>query len=158
MEPIYHDVQKMLAELDGDLVLKAAPLPLEADPRELLEELELEAAAMRSAVTTTEKHVPQEIIPFIVALRLQKAGCDWQTVTDFTTYLFSEGPDGYKAQQEKNAYVQRVEAELAELVKYTAEEEKKCDIFEREKCIVVNNISADADIEDLERVFAKYAV
>lgn len=180
------NLQQMLAELDNDLPLEATPIFLEVDPRKLLEELELESDAARSTFTTTstatavpndggvpsnpslphqdtvyapvtkEPPVPKGIFPYLVALYLQSICYDWQIVNNFCTYLFSEGPDGFKAQLGKKAYVDEVEAELTKLVTYTKAEQRKLKTFEREKYLVVTNISADAGIEELRRAFIKH--
>jgi hypothetical protein len=88
------------------------------------------------------------------------AGCDCGKVMGWTKYLFSDGFDGHKAQQEKKAYIDKCEAKLDELVentlKQTSMKHEKRNDLKLSRRIAVTNIAADAGVYDLAVVFHEY--
>lgn len=84
-------------------------------------------------------------------------GCDWGKVAGWTKYLFSDGDEGYKAQQEKTAFIQNCEEEIAELVESTRKQMSFDHLNKKHlkdaRRIIVTNIAADAGVYELAVVF-----
>ncbi|KAF2034728.1 hypothetical protein EK21DRAFT_107856 [Setomelanomma holmii] len=104
--------------------------------------------------------VDKAVIPYIIALQLERAGCNWEYVKGWTTYLFSSGFDGHAAQRQKQKVVNQASAELDQVIKHTLQEEKKYSgavETARLPCrLIVSNVAADAVAEDLEEFFCQY--
>lgn len=100
-----------------------------------------------------EAPLAKESLPYAVALQLEKAECDWEGVTQFTTYLFSNGPNGYQVQQEKERCIQQANDKLNEHYQQFLEDEKDFLAAEEtarlRRCVVVTNIAADAEEDDI---------
>ncbi|KAF2657298.1 hypothetical protein K491DRAFT_595160 [Lophiostoma macrostomum CBS 122681] len=87
-------------------------------------------------------------------------GLPWETLLNWTKYLFSSEPDGYKALQEKQAYIESEEAKLNKIIEEVSAEEAKYHTTVDKKQllnhIIVTNIAADAGEEELQCVFSYY--
>jgi hypothetical protein len=102
----------------------------------------------------------KNLVPFVIALQLEAKGLPWKKLQGWTTYLFGSGLDGYKACQEKDAVVKQATEELAQTMQQVMGEERHYKIIENETrlpCrLIVSNIAAGADVEDLKEVFSPF--
>lgn len=92
----------------------------------------------------------------IIAAQFEIAGIDWVKIQAMTKYLFSNGPDGHEAIKDKYEFVREAEEELDALAKRVHEEEAEYEarhILPRR--IIVWNIAADAELEEVEGLFAE---
>lgn len=120
---------------------------------------------LRQAAETEDSKAPHEPkvalekdgLPSVVALQLEKTGCNWEQVKAWTEYLFSNGLNGYTAQKEKEAIIQRAELELEQTKEYVLSEEAVYRAAEEKASLpfrlLVTNIAADADEEELAVLF-----
>lgn len=106
--------------------------------------------------------IPENLAPFVIALLLERAGCDWATIFGWSKYLFSDGLDSFQAQQDKEAYMKKVEHDLKKLVEQTVQAERKHHEVDNKRMlpyrVVVTNISADAGEQELAGVFDLYGM
>lgn len=102
----------------------------------------------------------KKIVPYTVALELEDAGFRWDKVQYWTTYLYSTGPGGYAVQQEKDNMVKRAIDQLEAVIQTCLEEEASyCQSEEKERrlCrLIVSNLAADADEEDIQLFFCRH--
>jgi hypothetical protein len=98
------------------------------------------------------------VVPYIIALQLERAGIPWEEAQGWTTYLFSEGLDGHKARRAKDEIVAQAAWDLDQLIEYVLLEEKQylaIDNEVRRPCrLIVSNIAAGACVEDLKDLFS----
>jgi hypothetical protein len=102
----------------------------------------------------------REIIPYVIALQLERAGTDWDNVRRQTEYLFSKGPNGYRAVAEKEAFVEKALSDLNTIIDQSLKEESLYRAAEEEASIscrlIVTNLAADAGEEEVAYVFHEY--
>ncbi|KAF1953829.1 hypothetical protein CC80DRAFT_595399 [Byssothecium circinans] len=102
----------------------------------------------------------RELLPRAIALRLEQAAIQWDKVQGWTEYLFSDGPNGHVAQREEDIFMQNAFAQLEELKQKNLEDEAIQLATEEQACLprrlVVTNIAADADEEELEELFKDF--
>ncbi|KAL5121835.1 hypothetical protein ACEQ8H_000050 [Pleosporales sp. CAS-2024a] len=102
----------------------------------------------------------KNIIPYIIALQLEMAGLSWEEIQIWTTYLFSDGFDGYKACLQKDAIVKQATKELDEMVEHLPKEDEHYRKLENEArlpCrLIVSNVAADAGVGDLRQFFSPF--
>jgi hypothetical protein len=107
-----------------------------------------------------EVSLTKEIAPYAVALQLEKAGCDWEGVSQFTAYIFSSGLNGYKAQQEKERVAKQANDNLNEVIQQFLEDEETSraveDTARLPRRLIVTNIAADAQEDDIFKMFASH--
>jgi len=100
------------------------------------------------------------IVPYVIAMQLEIAGCEWQEAQGWTTFLFSSGLGGYKARQEKDRIVEQATEELDRIIRYTLGEEEayqgKVSVARLPRRLIVSNIAADAGEEDLKEFFYRH--
>ncbi|KAH4005146.1 hypothetical protein HBI13_024800 [Parastagonospora nodorum] len=100
------------------------------------------------------------LLPYTIALQLEIAGIPWEEIQGWTTYLFSEGLDGYKACQDKDAIVKRANEELDKTIAQVTEETKHYWGIQDEvrlPCrVIISNIAAGADVGDLQEFFRSF--
>ena len=103
-----------------------------------------------------------ELIPYAIALKLEMGGCDWSKTMGWLKYLFSDGIDGHKAQQDKKAYIENCEAKINELAEGTRKlmsvKHPNMKHLANPRRVVVTNIAADAGIYELALFFDVYEV
>jgi hypothetical protein len=133
-----------------------------------LDSLRVEFASIESSHPsdcglTAQSDMPSEVphhalVPYIIALKLESAGCDWATVMHWVKYLFSDGPDGHAARQDEDTYIQR--NEISELANDTLARMSLAGGSGNKRLnsrrIVVTNIAADAGVYELAVVFDEY--
>lgn len=106
---------------------------------------------------TRKEGMATDITPYIVALQFELAGLEWDKTRGWTTYLFSNGLDGHKACQEKEAIVQQATKELEMVIQQAMEEEMRYMSMDNKtrlsRRLVVSNIAAGAGEEDLREFF-----
>ena len=94
---------------------------------------------------------------YVIAIQLENTGFKWEEAQGWTTYLFSNGLDGYKARQEKDRILQQATEELDEIIQQVSQEEGRYLSTEnraRLPCrLIVSNIAADAGEEELKEFF-----
>ncbi|KAF3052947.1 hypothetical protein E8E11_003933 [Didymella keratinophila] len=104
--------------------------------------------------------LPSEAIPHAVALELELSGCDWAVVQGWTRCLFSSGLDSYRAQKEKEIAVVHAEEALqktiASVMKVEEENRQKDEETKLQRRLIVSNLAAGADAEEMERQFWQY--
>jgi hypothetical protein len=114
----------------------------------------------RTEPRRSEASLPKECVPYAVALQLENAGCDWEVIAQYTAYLFSDGLDGYKAQQEKEYVIRQASEKHYEVVAQFIEEEKAARAAENttslHRRLIVTNIAADAQEDDVFKIFAPH--
>ncbi|KAF2788698.1 hypothetical protein K505DRAFT_209540, partial [Melanomma pulvis-pyrius CBS 109.77] len=102
----------------------------------------------------------KESIPYAIALQLEKTGCNWEDAAQFTKYLFSNGLDGYVAQQEKERIVKLANELQSEIVHQALEEEKAYRLAEDStrlsRRIFIANIAAGSEEGDLLRLLHEF--
>lgn len=112
------------------------------------------------AESTIPHDLPSEAVPYAVALELELSGCEWAVVQGWTQCLFSSGLNSYEAQQDKEIAVAHAEEALQEIVGTVleAEEEhqRKDEQTKLERRLIVSNLAAGADVEEMERQFWQY--
>jgi hypothetical protein len=115
---------------------------------------------------TTHGPIEKELLPYVILLSLEAKRLPWEKLLAWTKYLFSSGARGYKAQQEQQAYIQREEAKLTKIIDEVSAEEASAEEAKRHAAadkrhllnrIIVTNVAAGAEVEDLQRVFYYYA-
>jgi hypothetical protein len=178
-----NDVRKMMAELENnahstrlasfgivedftDLRLKLSTLfSAERDTSPSFIASGMETPLRFGFEPRTEPRRPKaslakEYVPYAVALQLEKAGCDWERTAHFTAYLFSSGLDGYKAQQEKEHFIRQASDKHNEIIQQFVEEEKATraaeDTTRLHRRLIVTNIAADAQQDDVFKMFASH--
>ncbi|KAF1943473.1 hypothetical protein EJ02DRAFT_421315 [Clathrospora elynae] len=176
---------RMLAELDRLAFenKQQAIIIDDDDPRAMLADLDSQVQASGRALPSCDLSFPsflilapnfdkiedpinitgtleKESIPYAVALRLESAGCKWEDVKGWITYLFSTGLHGHEAQKKKDEMIVRAEKDLKTTIKYVLEEEKRYRAIEdkeRLPCrLIVTNLAADANEEELRVFLSKY--
>lgn len=102
----------------------------------------------------------KNLIPYVIALQLEVAGLPWEELQGWTTCLFSERLDSYKACQEKDAIVKRANEELNKTIAQVTEESKHYLSIQNEvrlPCrVIISNIAAGADVGDLQEFFHSF--
>jgi hypothetical protein len=93
-----------------------------------------------------------KILPYLVAATLEDQGSRWEWVKFWTTYLFSNGSEGYKNRPLDEVAVLQAEKTLDEIIKKTTDEELS------RRRLIVRNIAAGAEEQDLQKVFSKFGV
>lgn len=108
-----------------------------------------------------EGGLDQETLRYVLACYLERAGTDWHKVMGWTEYLFSDGPNGYKAIAERDAEIKTALQELDELAKYTLAEEAKHNAIEEETIapcrLIAANLAADVDKEAIAEYYKAWA-
>jgi hypothetical protein len=119
-----------------------------------------DAAPIASQVQATQPPndgFEKAIIPYVIALQLEKAGLPWEQLQSWTTYLFSAGFDGYEACRKKEKIVKQAEDQLNAMIKQALGDESKyleAENLARLPCrLVVSNIAAGAEEDDLKEFF-----
>ncbi|KAF2832152.1 hypothetical protein CC86DRAFT_462519 [Ophiobolus disseminans] len=111
-------------------------------------------------IGTREADIDPAIVPYFVAFQLEKAGCKWEEVKGWTTYLFSSGLDGYEAHLEKDRIVQQATEELDKTIRYTLGEVERylgeTSPARVSRRLIVSNLAADVGIQDLEEFFYRH--
>jgi hypothetical protein len=92
------------------------------------------------------------ILPYVVAATLEDQGSRWEWVKFWTTYLFSNGSEGYGTRPLDEAAVLQAEKTLDDIIKKTTDEELS------RRRLIVRNIAAGAEEQDLQKVFSKFGV
>lgn len=107
--------------------------------------------------TIVSRDLPSGVVPYVVALELQVSGCEWVVVQGWTQCLFSSGMNSYEAQQDKGIAVAHAEEALQQIIGTVleAEEEhqRKDGQTKLERRLIVSNLAAGADVEEVERQF-----
>lgn len=102
----------------------------------------------------------KEIVPYAVALRLESAGSKWEDVQGWSKYLFSDGPDGHEAQEQKEEMIKRENEKLDIIIKHVLEEElrhREVEDKQRLPCrLIVSNLAADTDEEAVRTFFGGF--
>jgi hypothetical protein len=93
-----------------------------------------------------------KILPYVVAATLEDQGSRWEWVKFWTTYLFSNGSENYKTRPLNEAAVLQAAKTLDEIIKKTKDEELS------RRRLIVRNIAAGAEEQDLQKVFSKFGV
>jgi hypothetical protein len=93
-----------------------------------------------------------KILPYVVAATLEDQGSRWEWVKLWTTYLFSNGSENYKTRPLNEAAVLQAAKTLDEIIKKTTDEELS------RRRLIVRNIAAGAEEQDLQKVFSKFGV
>jgi hypothetical protein len=116
----------------------------------------------RTRIVDMEEDVgwEEEWISYAVALRLESAGCNWEDVQGWFTYLFSTGMNSYDAQVQKEEMIKRENEKLDAIIEYVLEEEKRyIEIEDKERLpcrLIVSNLAADTDKEAVRVFFSEY--
>ena len=97
-------------------------------------------------------NLDREVLLYVLAARLEDQVPQWERVKGWTTYLFSNGPEGHKTQHEDEVAILQAEALLDEIIKKTTDEETG------RRRLTVRNIAASAEEQDLQKVFSKFGV
>jgi hypothetical protein len=92
-----------------------------------------------------------KILPYVVAATLEDQGSRWEWVKFWTTYLFSNGPEDYGTRPLDEAAVLQAAKTLDEIIKKTMDEMSR-------RRLIVRNIAAGAEEQDLQKVFSKFGV
>jgi hypothetical protein len=94
----------------------------------------------------------QVILPYMVAAKLEDQVSQWERVKGWTTYLFSNGPEGHEIQYRDEAAVLQATKILDDIIKKATDEEL-C-----RRRLIVCNIAAAAEEQDLQKAFSKLGV
>lgn len=104
--------------------------------------------------------ISYKLLYYATALQLEKTGIAWERSQGWTTYLFSASSKGYYALKEKHKLVEDAKRELDALIKQTIEEEA---IYREQEeqvlrpCrLLLSNIAAGADMEEVAHVFSEF--
>jgi hypothetical protein len=112
---------------------------------------------VHTGVDRPEAVLNPAIAPYVIAIQLEVAGCEWEKAQGWTTLLFSSGLDGYRARREKDRIVKQAEEELAVIIQHTLQEEELyLSLGNNTRLphrLIVSNIAADAGEEDLKEFF-----
>lgn len=112
------------------------------------------------AETVTPTLLQPEAVPYVVALALEYSRVSWEYARGWTTCLFSSGLDSYEAQKEKEVAVARAEEALQDIITSVIEVEtenrRKAEETKLQCRLIVSNLAAGADEEEMERQFWKY--
>ncbi|KAJ4301058.1 hypothetical protein N0V90_003148 [Kalmusia sp. IMI 367209] len=104
-----------------------------------------------------ERRIPREYIYYTIPLQLESAGCDWEKVKGWTTYLFSGGSTGHSAVRHRNQIIDEAAKELdAIITKVLNEESAYCANEEKTMLpyrLIVTNIAASAGTDELAWLF-----
>jgi hypothetical protein len=92
-----------------------------------------------------------KILPYVVAATLEDQGSQWEWVKFWTTYLFSNGSEDYGTRPLDEAAVLQAAKTLDEIIKKTTDEMSW-------RRLIVRNIAAGAEEQDLQKVFSKFGV
>ncbi|KAJ4380150.1 hypothetical protein N0V86_004459 [Didymella sp. IMI 355093] len=110
--------------------------------------------------TTISADLPPEAIPYIVALELERSGCEWEVVQRWTRCLFSSGLASYEVQRDKEIAVAHAEAALqktiASVMEAEEENQRKEEETKLQRRLIVSNLAAGADTEEMECQFWQY--
>jgi hypothetical protein len=167
-----NDPRRMLAELEREIrPLGSEPLQDDSDDDDSYEALRLRLAHLNSDARPVEvlkssvsrshdRPLDGNIIPYVVALQLEASGHKWEDAKAWATYLFSTGLDGHEAQQEKRLVVQRATEGLDRIIEEVMADEQRYHAVEHStrmlRRLVVANLAADADEEDVVRFFYQW--
>lgn len=103
---------------------------------------------------------PLDVSHHELALELEKIGVNLEALQDRSAYLFSKGPSGHNAVHEKYEFVRDATQELDALIEQTLKEESAYLKKKEQELIpcrlIVSNIAADADEEELALVFFEF--
>jgi hypothetical protein len=99
----------------------------------------------------------EEVIAYVIALQLEKAGLQRKELQAETKYLSSPGPDGHEAYEEKYKALEQANKEWDRQIEQTLREEEHYRSKESKvrlsRRLIVFNIATDASKEDLEAFF-----
>lgn len=98
-----------------------------------------------------------EDLGYLKVLQLAKAGIDAETLQDWSAYLLSKAPPQHNTASEHYDFLREADKELDILIEKTlkeeAEYEKKMEQERLARRVIVHNIAADADTEELAMAF-----
>jgi hypothetical protein len=173
LSPEAKDVKKMLGERERT-PQSLARTPNKCDPRQMLADLERNARSVKLEGTSSspnhgdldefrsricdifsprQESKDTSSIPW----QTEKASCDWEKGAPNSTYFFNERLDGREGLSEKEAYVQRCENELNQQIQLAITEGQVMENTTKiDRRLVVTNIPADADGNDLALIFSKF--
>ncbi|KAJ4411128.1 hypothetical protein N0V91_001501 [Didymella pomorum] len=139
--------------------------------RTRLERLTLSAkGAASSQVATGLGEITSELInsddlssgaiPYAVGLELELSGCEWAVAQGWMRCLFSSSLDSYEAQKEMEIAVAHAEEALqktiASVMQVEEENRQKDEERELQRRLIVSNLAAGADAEEMERQIWQY--
>jgi hypothetical protein len=105
-----------------------------------------------SDLTAPLTSLDPKTLPYVLAATLEDQGSRWEWVKFWTSYLFSNSSKGYGTRPRDEAAVLHATKTLDEIIKKTTDEE----LFRRR--LIVRNIAAGAEKQDLQKVFSKFGV
>lgn len=101
-----------------------------------------------------------KMAPYLVALALERSGCDWAKGKVWTEYLFSTGTNGHSAQQENDTMVRKILADQDAIAVQNVQEEMAYRACEDKRVLsrrlLVTNIAADGRERELMTAFGTY--
>ncbi|KAF2630781.1 hypothetical protein BU25DRAFT_483544 [Macroventuria anomochaeta] len=110
--------------------------------------------------TVAATRLEPEVIPYIVALQLGHSNSQWEHVQGWTTCLYSSGLNSYEAQKGKEVAVAHAEDALNKIISSVMEVEeisrRKAEETKLQRRLIVSNLAAGADEEEIERQFWKH--
>lgn len=161
-----HSNENDLEELRGKLTglfasfRQVEPFCSTSDSKRTHDSLQVQSAASKNIVEDGTVPLPEECIPYAIAIILENSGYNWEAAKGWTTYLFSNGLDGYHAQQQKEGMVKQATAELDRIIEeVTAEEIRYREIDEKKRLpcrVILSNIAVDAVDEDIRNVLYQF--
>lgn len=102
----------------------------------------------------------RKVIPYVVALQLEHSDIQWDRAQGWTTYLYSSCLDGYEAQRKKGIAVAHAEHGLKKIIdsvlRVEDESRSKAEETKLQRRLIVSNLAAGADAEEVERQFWKH--
>ncbi|KAF9692623.1 hypothetical protein EKO04_009519 [Ascochyta lentis] len=104
--------------------------------------------------------IKPEVMPYVIALELEHSSTQWEHAQRWATYLFGSGLNSYEAHKDRDIAVAHAEDALKKIICSVLEVEEGLRHKEEEtkpqKRLVVSNLAAGADEQELERLFRKH--
>jgi hypothetical protein len=144
------DIDKLWARLQNLRSVSSEPVSTDGPIGHISEDKTVAASATR---------LHSQVVPYVIALKLEQSNTQWVIAQGWTKCLFSSGLNSYEAQKEKQTAVTKAEDTLKRVIDSVMQVEE--DIRRKEeqtklhRRLIVANLAADADEEALERVFWK---
>ncbi|ORY12159.1 hypothetical protein BCR34DRAFT_614215 [Clohesyomyces aquaticus] len=144
---------------------KEDPLPL--DPKRALAEIKREVALREAKKTaaakeqTTQPKTSDEIAQEIGRF-LDAQGVDWRPIDAMTRFFWGDGPGSLKDQRQVQADLEHAFSEWEKIANIELEEQKEYEKRQRDAhlytTVIVSNIAADAEVNDILELFWDFKV
>lgn len=114
----------------------------------------------RNTGYNSHMRLEKECLPYLAVVQLERASCEWEVADSWTKYLFGDDLNSYNALLRKGTTVQQAILHLRQITELFLQEEKARHVGQEKDSfpcrLLVSNIAADADEEELTMLFHEF--